>query len=910
MYIHGEFVNKEGKTILLMIVTNGDESEELEIGSDDSGLFFTDDPIEISSEVNDTFDVLLRTSATVRLYCREFMGELFQKNCRNAIVNIYRDDDCIFAGFIEPMAYSQGYNEIYDELELNCIDALSALQYSYYGGAGANGVTYAYVKSQAGRKTLYKIIEGIFGEIYGDLALGTDTGGLYYDGSIGLTSDASAQYSIFHDLSVSDLVFIGDEEEDLMKQDEVLEECLRYLNLHIAQRGTHFYIFSWDSVKKGNAIEWKDFYSISPSITTAREIVTLSGSNVADCDTTISIGDVYNVISVTCDTDSVENVLSSPLDDDSLISPFSQYQKYVTEYSSDGEGEKAYRAFYNMVHGNDTTYGGAEITDWFMQIKSNALWKFYLNGSTDVIETYCADGKNQHLLLDAMGGNRGAAIVSIGKLKSNMAKDDNSPTTRIDRTDYLVMTVNGNLATEEAGLQPTDDEIKACIPYAEYTGKSGGVFSPADDDTTNYIVFSGSMVLNPVMEFTDAYGGAVGIAELRRKEWTRINGTMDPTTQCYLWHDTVPSRNNKDGRYYVREYWQAENPTDSVTTHDDVFGFYPFTGEGPEKYTFKYSSVGDKTDTISKVGLVACMLVIGDKCCVEKPIGEDLGTGIPGTGNGQLTDFVWQTYKPLSECADEDEYYQQSFTLGIDPAIGDKLVGTEFDIQTNFDYTVGLSADKGTAIPITKADKVSGDVLFKILGPVNAVWDEITRRHPTFFRHTKWGTNSVALLAQTSSIMLKSFEVKAYSAGEGESDDDGDIVYTSDTDESFINVKDDITFKMCSALTSAECKEIGVKNEVRLSTVVETSTGDGVLSVHDFINNRDGKPEQLYVDRYYNECHEPRVLMEQNIRDTGDGQNIFTLYKHEAMGKSFFIYGQGYELMEGTISLKLKEIDD
>lgn len=46
-----------------MIVTNGDESEELEIGSGDSGLFFTDDPIEISSEVNDTFDVLLRTSA-------------------------------------------------------------------------------------------------------------------------------------------------------------------------------------------------------------------------------------------------------------------------------------------------------------------------------------------------------------------------------------------------------------------------------------------------------------------------------------------------------------------------------------------------------------------------------------------------------------------------------------------------------------------------------------------------------------------------------------------------------------------------------------------------------------------------------------------------------------------------------
>ena len=41
-------------------------------------------------------------------------------------------------------------------------------------------------------------------------------------------------------------------------------------------------------------------------------------------------------------------------------------------------------------------------------------------------------------------------------------------------------------------------------------------------------------------------------------------------------------------------------------------------------------------------------------------------------------------------------------------------------------------------LSLKKGDRVSGQVKFMILGPVNTVWDEITRRHPTFFRHTRW----------------------------------------------------------------------------------------------------------------------------------------------------------------------------
>ena len=35
---------------------------------------------------------------------------------------------------------------------------------------------------------------------------------------------------------------------------------------------------------------------------------------------------------------------------------------------------------------------------------------------------------------------------------------------------------------------------------------------------------------------------------------------------------------------------------------------------GPQLYEFKYSAIGDGSDHISKVGVLACMLIIGDKC--------------------------------------------------------------------------------------------------------------------------------------------------------------------------------------------------------------------------------------------------------------------------------------------------------
>lgn len=892
MYLHGHFYNQKEERIEVHILTGGDRTKETVIGEKNGELSFTEDPVELTSQVNDTFDHLLCQQATVRLLARNFVPDFFCASCRDAVVNIYREGKCLFAGFIEPQSYSQGYNEEFDEIELSCIDALTALQYAKYRDVGSLGVLYNVVKAEAEQRTFLAMLKEILGGVTAELDIvGGNVMRYLYDGSKAVDDLAGNRYAIFGQLTVSELLFLGDEEDDVWQQDEVLEEILKYLNLHIVQDGFTFYLFSWESVKGDERIYWRDLLT-GASVTTARQTTDIVTGLVTDTDTTISVGEVYNKIMLTAKVESMESVIESPLDNDLLKSPFSNKQKYMTEYSSDGEGTKAINAFDAMTHGQETSYSGGCVTDWYVQMMNNSQWLFPKSGSGNLMEEYCSEGRNQHILPNWLAKNQGAAIIALGKVEKKTDGKDNSPTSKVEMTNYLVVSVNGNCDDKEATTYPNSNSLKAGIPRAVYNGSmTGGVFSPTDEGTTNYIVLSGKLVLNPVMALTDTYkaiynydGGKWGNLFTGIGKWVGV---------------TVPSRNNGDGRYCTQQWWKAAAPNETVAWDmETAHGFVPFTDTGPQLYEFKYSAIGDGSDHISKVGMLACMLIIGDKCVVEK-----------GT-EGQVTDFEWRKYKTLEECSNEDEYYQQCFTIGFDPKIGDKIVGTKFDLQNNVNYELGIDAE-GIAIPIKKADKVSGRVKFMILGPVNALWDVVTRRHKTWFRHTKWNSTTIPLLAHVSSIMVEQFEVKIYSDnGLVNNTGDNDLVYMSDTKESFVNVKDDIEMKINSALTAAECQALDVTDSVKMSTPLNTLTGEGLLAVYDYSRGMSAKPEQLYVDSYYKEWHAPRVVMTQKLTDTDGGiVSLFAHYRHPMMDKTFFVQGISRNLEEGYAEMTLKEME-
>lgn len=909
MYIHGSYCNERDVEVKVEILTHGDRTKEVEIGGEGSDISWSEDPVETSTQVNDSFDVLLMSQASVRLLCRNYVADFFCSSCRDAVVNIYEGGRCVFAGYVEPQAFSQGYNEVWDEVELTCVDALGALQYSTYRNVGTAGSSYESVKLQASQRSFHDIVSEILTGVTENLDIsGGRKTAVLYDGSKAIDATNARHYSILNDLSISELLFLGDEEDDVWTQEDVLSEVLRYLNLHIVQDGWRMYVFSWETIRAGETTAWCNIENGTTAVQTTPEKVTVETATVADCDTQISIGETYNQLLLTASVTKTEELVDDPLDSDSLESVYGKRQLLLTEYSADGEGWAAYDGIEEMVtNEGKTTYDGAKVTDWFALVKNHPRWTFYAPDGRNMLEL--TSGTDQTQLIDMLGKMMCAAlIVSTGKVQKRGDGSDNSPTASISMTDYMVITTNGNGKDTEGEYRPSADDIKNAIPCAEYTGNvAGGVLSPADPMVTNYIVISGKMVLNPLMKMTD-YCTTLYNRFLYEQE--------HPQMFPYYWHKTVPSRNNSDGRYYTRKHWHEEATAITGSAWNkgpDIEGnpgFIPYTAEGPQEYEYQYSAYGDRTDKLSKVPILACMLIVGDKCVVEKAPGEKLGTDTAGTGNGEKQDYVWQKYKTKAECGGDDEYYAQSFTIGVDPKIGDKMVGTVFDVQNNVWYYDGIDAE-GTAIPVRYEDKVSGQVKFIILGPVNITWEEIVRRHPSFWRHTKWSTRSVPLLAHTSSIMVEKFEVKVVSDnGKAEVPaGDSDIVYMSDTQEAFVNKKDDLEFKITTALTAADCKKLGVGNSVFLSSPLCTATSTPLLSIYNRRTQEQAKPEQHYVNDYWEEWHEPKVLMEQNFMDEGSTVSLFNLYRHPAIGKTFAVQGISRNLTEGTAQVTLKETD-
>ena len=897
MLFDGNFYNNRGDEIKVVICTKGDNAKRVEIGNEKDGIFFTDDPVEITSQANDTFDHLLCYQASVRLLCRNFVPEFFCSSCRDAVVNILRNGECIFVGYVEPQAFSQGYNEDYDEVELTCIDCLSALSYSNYRNVGAAGVLYDALKGKAAQRTFYDIIAEILNDV-GEAAnyMGGGTFKIMYDGSKALSNGTGDEiYNIFQNISINELLFFGDEEDDMWTQEDVLNEILKYLNLHIVQEGTTFYIFSWESIRKNSYL---NLYRIDEGTEKSIEIPTYrvgKDIEVADCDTKISIGETYNELLLTDNVTEVNDVIESPLDDDSLIAA-GNFQKYMTEYIAEGEGETAYNSMYAMTTGRkETDWQGASQVDWFCWPKAVTNWKFYgieNDSRIDMYEKYPADGtKQQDILNKGLTAGIGACVCAFGKIERKNGGNTSSLVTSVSMDNYLIISTMGRSG------YPSEKDILASCPVAEYTGnKSGGTFSPVDSDTINYIVISGKMVLNPVMDVTDIYDNM------------RIFGSW------WNSYKTVPSRNNKDGRYYTRKYWESEqwNQEPGYSEANKIkssHSFYPYTGTGPQEHEYAYSAVGVATDTIKRVGLISCMLIIGDKCVVECNKGDKNAVGGTSQGEGDTDDFVWKKYKERSECASDDEYYAQSFTIGIDPELRDKIIGTEFEIRKNAPYTKGITAE-GTAIPIRMSDHVSGSVQFKILGPVNAEWNEVTRRHPSFWRHTKWYQDSHLLLQEINSIMLKEFKIEVVSDNGkiGAVSDEKDIVYKSDTGESFVNRKDDLEFRFTTALTSKECKALGVNNAVKLSSPQNEATKNALADIYDRNQNLTDKPEKLYVDAYWQEWHEPRVVMTQNVIEPKKGLSFASIFSVPVIGKRFYVQGIDRNLTDGTAVVTMREL--
>ena len=343
--------------------------------------------------------------------------------------------------------------------------------------------------------------------------------------------DQSKRYksynNLFEKLMVSEGMLLGDSEDDMWSMEDILEEVLKYLNLHIVQHGYDYYIFDWETSKTDTQVVWFDIFT-GETYTASYSIVNVPVSAYANDDTQLTIDDVYNQISVKDNVTELDDVIFSPFDDAQLVD-LTYPQKYCTEYAAPGEGETAFEMFYDMVRNNvvpeENKWTSAYKRNWYMKLKKPLYWEFLKNGqdiySNNNILPKDGGGKyyNQWKLPQYLFNNGlTAAMVSFGSgnefNKNNIQEHENVT----DFDDYLVINVGGNGSDEKSTntttdlidaaptMYPNTNDIENSGLEIRYVYSTDGTYSPANDDIHNYLLFSGKMMLTTPHECTGGNG--------------------------------------------------------------------------------------------------------------------------------------------------------------------------------------------------------------------------------------------------------------------------------------------------------------------------------------------------------------------------------------------------------------------
>ena len=635
-------------------------------------------------------------------------------------------------------------------------------------------------------------------------------------------------------------IFFGESEDDYMNLYDTLTEICKYFNLYVAYYNNAANISCTinESSVANNISSFKDA--------------------AADSSTSISVDDTYSQVTITAEIDPVEDIVVGYDNDDYLHSQYNHMDKYMTEYISEGEGRTAYDAFFDLITKGETDYDKGYCIDHFCWVMKNNAWDF---GSDSYITQGYTDQRDVLSYLKNHSGK--GAIIGFGK-GNKLDKKDDSPTASVPLTNYLVISVNGTYDNSDAGGASMENMIEGANPVCTYKGLSASILSPSDPTVINYIVISGNILLNPLQplsgpkwdseadKLTNTIQDCIDARE--NKSW--------PETP--VWHHTVPISENEDGAYY-QQMW-----------HKGV-GIQGFLDNSKnQRFEYKYDSPGSSVDTISKLPILACELKVGDKYCVEL-----LNEGQDGVGK-----FVWLTE---SEC--NSKGIPPVFTIGINPKTDDKIVGQSFSIQNNVNYMMGISKT-GTAIPIKASDELAGEISFKILGPYNTVWNEISKHtHHSwiFFKKTNWTSTQYYILQYIQSIMISNFKIETVSdnglINEKATNADNDLVYASDMNPAYVEkLEEDI--KICTPLTLEECQKYGVKYQISNSYIYKTDNSPFYgFAVGDSFT----KPEECLVDYYYKEYCTPAKM-------------ITTALKASSLPNGLNGTGLNYEMMKGYIT--------
>ena len=325
-----DFYSLKGDKYTVTIITNNNSGTTREIT-----LGVPPFTTEMDTSDDNIYKPVKYQSATVNIVTSgesDYMFDLYSGEADGTRVTLTRNGDTIWDGFATPVVYNNGYTEIHENLELECIDGLSILQYYKYSSQNKTVLTFIEI--------LNKVLQKC--KVYNTL---------YVSNNTRLTE--SSALPILNELYISEQNFFDEKEDDETDDDvawtcqEVLEEICQYLGLVCVGDGSNIYLMDLDAIKSN--INSYTRYSIGSTAYTTVNLaspITIEEDIYRGGQNTISLDNVYNKVTVKDDFYTFDSVIPDLYNTATNITKDSDPDVASSEHVEQG-------MYGEIVNGND-----------------------------------------------------------------------------------------------------------------------------------------------------------------------------------------------------------------------------------------------------------------------------------------------------------------------------------------------------------------------------------------------------------------------------------------------------------------------------------------------------------------------------------------------------------------------------
>lgn len=241
--------------------------------------------------------------ATVGILTESYVEDFYSGKAKGVKVKLLNENEnkVEWIGYVTPTCYSQGFDNTYEELQLDCVDGIAVLKNIQYRAEDKDVRTFAYI--------IHKCLSSA--ECFRNF---------YISDNVQLTVNGTE--SVIDIFRVSENNFFNERKSaDQLDDDlawhcyDVLYQLCQFLGYTIVVEGDEVFIIDYDAIKKGNNSYFK--YSLdsdsvgTPVRTTVGYSKHIDGVDYAENGTSIELSKIYNKVIVKDEFNKFDSILDT-----------------------------------------------------------------------------------------------------------------------------------------------------------------------------------------------------------------------------------------------------------------------------------------------------------------------------------------------------------------------------------------------------------------------------------------------------------------------------------------------------------------------------------------------------------------------------------------------------------------------